>query len=935
LGAIRGDHRALFQCQGGGFNVKFLRRSLIRLLNLATGRSANQRLRDEIAEHLAFQTEENIRAGMLPAEARRQAALKLGSAEAIREHHHAEQSIPFIENLLFDLRYAIRMLRRSPGFSFIAIATIALGIGATTAIYSVIDATLLHPLPYPNPAELVRVQDDLPGVGAQDIGISVPEWRDLENSGIFQSVSVSGTGANVNLTGSAQPQRLSYKHVTPNYFAVFGVDAQLGRTFDPHDATPGFNLEAVISDGLWRREFGADPHILGKALLLDNDLYHVAGVMPSGFRDLGTTSGERNTEVWLAAGMAGLPFPPPQRGTRLQSRVVARMEPGLSIAAAQGRLDALVVSLKKQYPGDYPPQAKWTIRLTPLSESVVGGVRQSLILLFGAVALVLLISCVNVANLLLARASGRGREIAVRQALGAQRTRLIRQLLTETLLLFLLGGVAGFAILFCTQRLLLQLVPDSLPRLNEISVGWGVLVFAVAVSVAAGTIFGLAPAWFMSRVDLIGTLRQEGRGSSGSLGRSRTRQILVISELALSLVLMVAASLLLRSFWELYKAEPGFNPDRVMAIQTWLPGPNDPSADIYRTATQEAVLLREILRRSRSLPGVEEAAIGDETALPLGHSQPNPLPLVREVTREGVETMDNQAPVIDSPIVSPEYFHLLGMPLLRGRLFSDHDLEDTPQVAVINQAAARMYWPGKTGKGEDPLGKRVRLHLDSRELLNFAKPAWTTIVGVIADARTESLADAAIPQIYRSVYQHPAKSLAIFLRGQLDPSAILAQERSQIQSVDPQLPVFHAETLDDVLSTSLSVRRFSMEMVALFAATALLLAGLGTYGTISYVVNEQRREIAIRLALGAQRGNILKMVLRQGLGLAAAGAGLGVAGAFIVSHLMAGLLCGVSPTDLTTFAGVTLVLTTVALAASYIPALRAMRLDPITTLHSE
>jgi predicted permease len=458
-----------------------------------------------------------------------------------------------------------------------------------------------------------------------------------------------------------------------------------------------------------------------------------------------------------------------------------------------------------------------------------------------------------------------------------------------------------------------------------------VLAFALAVSVAAGTVFGLAPAWLVSRFDLIGTLRQEGRSSSGSLGRSRARQILVIGELALSLVLMVAAGLLLRSFWDLFAVQPGFNPDRVMAIQTWLPGPNDPTMDPYQTATQESVLLREILRRSRTLPGVEEAAIGDESSLPLGHSDPGRLPLIRE----GIETMDNQAPVIDSPIVSPEYFHLLGMPLERGRLFSDHDLEDTPQVAVINEAAARMYWPGKDGKGEDPIGKRVRLHLDTRGLLSTAPPAWTTIIGVIADARTESLAEAAIPLIYRSVYQRTSKEVTIFLRGQLDPSTLPAQVREQVQSVDATLPVFHAESLDDVLSTSLSVRRFSMEMVAFFAATALLLAGLGIYGTISYVVNEQRREIAIRLALGAQRGTILKMVLRRGLGMAAAGAGLGVAGALIVSHLMAGLLYGVSPTDLTTFAGVTLVLTTVALAASYIPALRAMRLDPITTLHSE
>jgi predicted permease len=531
-----------------------------------------------------------------------------------------------------------------------------------------------------------------------------------------------------------------------------------------------------------------------------------------------------------------------------------------------------------QFSEEYPPQAAWTIRLIPLSETVVGSVRQSLIMLFGAVGLVLLISCVNVANLLLARASARGREIAVRQALGAGRTRLIRQLLTESLLLFLLGGTTGFAILFCTRQFLLRLIPESLPHLNDISINWGVLGFAVAVSVTAGTIFGLAPAWVMSRVDLTGLLR----ASKGSSQRSRARRVLVISELALSLVLLVAAGLLLRSFWDLFKVQLGFNPERVMAVQSWLPVPNDPKTDIYGTATQESVLLREILRRSRTLPGVQEAAVGNVAALPLGHGRNdlNLFPLIRE----GHETKSNQVPMIDGSTVSPEYFHLLGMALLRGRPLTDQDLEDTPSVAVINEAAARTYWPN-----QEALGRRIRL--------DPAKPVWTTIVGVIADARTESLADAGIPQIYLNVYQRKAKDLVIFLRGQLDPVAISAQMRKQIQSVDAELPVFHAETLDDVLSASLSVRRFSMEMVALFAATALLLAALGIYGTISYLVNEQRREMAIRLALGAQRGNILKMVLYQGLGLAAAGAGVGLVGALIVSHLMAGLLYGVSPSD--------------------------------------
>jgi predicted permease len=904
--------------------LRFLRRFLIRLANFAIRRSADRRLQEELAEHLALQTEENLRAGMPPAEARRQAALKLGAAQAVRESHHAEQSLPLVENLLFDLRFALRMLQKSPGFSLIAIATIALGIGATTAIYSVIDATLLHPLPYPHPGELVRIEADFSGVGAHDVGISIPELRDLQNSGVFQYVSFCFHGSE-NVTGSAQPTHIAGATVSPSYFAVLGVKAASGRTFDPHDATPGANGEVILSDGFWKRAFGANPQIVGKNLRLDNDLFQIVGVMAAGFRDQGQTSEQVNTELWAADGFADRQQP--MRGTRLQYETIARLESGLSPEAAQERLDALAASLKKQYPADYPPQAEWTVRLIPLAETFVGNVRQSLILLFAAVGMVLLISCVNVANLLLARASGRTREIAVRQALGAQKARLIRQLLTESLLLFLLGGITGFVILFSAQRFLLRFVPKSLPHLNDISIHWGVLAFAMLVSAAAGTIFGLAPAWLMSRVDLTGALRREGRGSSGSRGHSRARQILVVSELALSLVLMVAAGLLLRSFRDLYKVPLGFSPSRVMAIETTLPNPNDPNTDIYRTATQEAVLLREIQRRNRMLPGVKEIAVSDTAGLPLGHGHEDLRP--RPLIREGENEKSSEPPLILTSIVTPNYFHLLGMTLLRGRLFVEQDLEDTPSVAVINQAAARLYWPGKDGKGEDPVGKRIRVR--SRG----AKTDWTTIVGVIADARTESLADAGTPQIYFDIYQRPAKFLVFYLRGQVDPAAIPTEVRTQIQAVDANLPVFHAETLSDALSSSLSVRRFSMEMVALFAATALLLAGLGIYGTISYVVNQQRREIAIRLALGAQRETILKMVLRRGFGLTAAGAGIGVAGAFIVSHLMAGLLFGVSADDLTTFAGVTFVLTAVALAASYIPALRAMHVDPIKTLHAE
>ncbi len=896
--------------------MRFLRRSLTRAANFAASRRGDQRWRDEMEEHLALQTAENVRAGMPPAEARRQAVLKFGAISAIREEYHDEQGLPFIDNLLQDVRYAWRQLAKSPGFAAVAILTMALGIGATTAIFSVVDATLLHPLTYPQPEQLVRIEDDLPGVGALNVGMSEPELKDFQRSGIFQYVSLAG-GGSVNLTGSSQPARIVFASVIPNYLALLGVKPELGRRFNPEDQTPGFTLEVVISDGLWKQAFGSDPHILGRSLRLDNDLYRVIGVMPPGFHDPGRTAELRHIELWAAAGFAGPPAPPPLRNSRLLLGGIARLKPSLTIAAAQSRVDALVAALQKQFPDDYPLESAWKVRLVPLKESVVGNVRQSLMLLLAAVGLVLLIGCANVANLLLARASARGREMAVRQALGAARKRLMRQLLTESLVLSLLGGIAGLAILFCTKGLLLQMIPESLPRVNEISINWSVMLFALTASVVAGMIFGLAPAWQTGRLDLTHMLKLEGRGSKGSVQQTDARRALVVAEFALSLVLMIAAGLLLRSFWDLYKVPLGFDPQRVMAVRTWLPVPNDPATDIYGSAAQEAPFLRELLRRGRALPGVEQAALGSDASIPLNHDRSR-SPLILE----GRDTKSTDAPMVERSDVSPEYFRLLGIPLLRGRLFNDMDNEKAPLVAVINEALARTYWPN-----EDALGKRVKL--------SPSKPQWITVVGVMADARTESLADAGVPQIYVDLYQTTQRDLAIFLRGQLDPATIPTGVREQVQSVNPELPVFGAQTLDDALAASLSQRRFAMEMVALFALTALLLAAMGIYGTISYVVSERTREIGVRLALGAQREQILAMVLRQGLGLAIAGAAVGLVAALIASHLVAGLLYGVRPTDPPTFAGVTLVLTAVALAASYIPARRAMRVDPLVALRSE
>lgn len=895
--------------------MRWVRRLRKRVGNFVAREQGDERWREEMEEHLALQTEANVRDGMPPDEARRQAVLKFGAVEALREDYHAEKGLPLLENLIQDLRYALRTIRKTPGFALVTILTMALGIGATTAIYSLVHATLLNPLKFPHPEKLVRVEDNLTGFGARDVGLSVPEWRDLQRSGIFRYVSLEG-GGSVNLTGSALPARILFEPVTPNYFALLGVKAELGRWFDPTDQTPGFTLEAVISDGLWKRAFGGNPQILGRSLRLDNDSYRVVGVMPPGFHDPGRTPDERQTELWLATGFGAYPGPPPVRSVRVGLREIARLEAGETIEGAQSRIDALVASLQKQYPADYPPEAAWKVRLIPLKESMVGSVKQPLLMLLGAVGLVLFIGCVNVANLLLARSSARGREMAVRQALGAGRRRLARQLLTESVLLSLAGGLAGCAILFAARGFLLRLVPESLPRLNDLAVDWSVLVFALAVSLAAGTLFGLAPALQAGRKDLTHKLKVEGRGSTGSQEQARTRRVLVVTEFALSLMLMIAAGLLLRSFWDLYRVQLGFNPRHVMSVRLWLPIPNDPKSDIYGTPAQEAPFLREVLRRCSLLPGVKEVAMGQTEAIPL-HHEPNLYP----VSVEGHDVRSSQLPMVQGASVSPDYFHLMGIPVDRGRVFTADDDEEAPMVAVVNESMARAFW-----SNEDPVGRQIRLG---------ARKAPIEVVGVVADARTESLETAQAPEVYLALLQRRDKELAIFLRGNLDAATIAEEVRAQVQSVDPELPVFGAMTLPDVVAGSLAQRRFSMELVLLFALIALLLAGLGIYGTISYLVSERTHEIGIRLALGAKPGTILQMVLRQGVELAVAGTVVGLTAALLAAHLLADLLYGVTPTDPATFVSVTVVLTAVALAACSIPAWRAMRVDPLVALRDE
>lgn len=827
-----------------------------------------------------------------------------------------------LEGLAQDLRYSLRGLLRAPGFAAVAMLTIALGIGATTAIFSVVHATLLRPLPYSKPEQLFTVEDDLPGMGATDVGLSEPEWQDLEHSGIFEHVSPAWFDEN-NLTGSSRPSRVRLLIVAPNYFALLGVKPKLGRAFHPQDHSPGLTLEAVISDGLWKRDFGGDPNVLGRSIRLDTDLYRIVGIMPRGFDSPGRSGEERNIDVWISTSFYGAPLPDhPPRNRRNLPTAIARIKSGLTPAEAQSRLDALTASLQQQYPIDYPVQGAWRVRLVPLQQTVAGNVRQPLILLLAAVSLVLLIGCVNVANLLLARASARSREVAIRQAIGAAPARLARQLLTESLCLSLVGGMVGIAMLFSMKSLLLRMVPESLPQLNEISINWVVLLFAIAVSLTTGAIFGLAPAWQIGQLDLNHALRVEGRSLTFSREQARTRRLLVVTEFALSLVLLTCSGLLLRSFKDLLNQRLGFDPQNVMSVRTRLPDPNDPAVDKYPTPSKEALFLHELLRRARSLPGVSEVAAGDSASVPLDQSQ-RQLNLIADghffFTIEGRNIERDRTPVAERSRVTPEYFQLLRMPLVHGRLFNDSDNDQSQQVAVVNEAFAQTYWPN-----ENPIGKAFKS--------TAARASWITVVGVVADARTNSIAESGVPQIYLSLYQSRAKRLAIFLRGQLDAGAIPEQMREQVQSLDPTLPVFAAQTLKQTVSASLAERRFSMEMVAWFALAALLLAALGIYGVISYLVNERAHEFGVRLALGADRRNILRLVLGQGLQLAIAGAAVGLAGALLVSHLMAGVLYGVKPTDPLTFVAVAALLLGIALLACLIPAWRATRADPMFAL---
>jgi len=824
-----------------------------------------------------------------------------------------------VGTLLQDVRYGLRMLVKKPTFTIVAVLTLALGVGANTAVFSIVNAVLLRSLPYRDPDRLVRIFFNKPGVGLRDVRFSKPELDDLQTrAGVFEDVTPIFEGSE-DLTGLQQPERLEGVNGSFSYFSMLGATPQIGRLFGPQDFALGFAPVVVISDGLWRRSFGADPNVVGRTLRLDNDSLTIIGVLPPRFRHPGpTVSGD--VEVFGAAGFSADPFPQPIRGNRVLGAGIGRLKPGLTLEQAQARLTAMAAQLRQDFPTDYPPQAQWTIEIQSLQETLVGKVRPMLLVLLGAVILIVFIVSLNIANLLLARASGRQQEMAVRLALGASHGRMVRQMLTEYMLLSLIGGVAGIATAVGTLGFILRFVPSNVPRLNEVRIDWVVLAFALLISILTGLIFGLAPALHSAKVALSSAIREGGRGSGYSAKTGRLRDVLIVSELAFAVILMVGAGLLLRTLRDLLRENPGFNPTQVVTANLQLPNPNDPKTDPYLDIPRRAAFDRELLRRMNAIPGVELAAV--TSALPTTNSNPN---AVGGLAIEGFATEDRP---VESSLdlraerirISPDYFKVLQATLLRGRSFTEGDEDGKQLVAIIDESTAHKYWPN-----QDPLGRRVRFARDS------TKP-WTIVVGIVKDIKSDGLDIDGVPHIYVSTYQDNSKRLSVVLRTSLPSPLLEPQIRHEIQSIDPGLPVFSVSSMDDVLDRSLASRRFSSDLVGGFAGLAVLLASIGIYGLLAYIVGQRSREIGIRMALGARRDDILRMFLRKGVALAGVGIVAGLVFSASTASMMASLLYGVRPHDPAVFLIVPLLLLAVAAVASYLPARRATKVNPMIAL---
>ena len=875
-------------------------------------------LREEVELHLAERAAELEAHGWTPEDARAEARRRFGNVTVTHEASREIWIPRFASELGQDARYAWRTALKSPGFTAVALLTLALGIGANIAIFTVVNAVLLRPLPFPQPERLVRVFADLNGTGAKDVGLSVSELDDLrDRSGLFDGVSVTFPVSTA-LRGSDRAERVEMLGTSFEYFRLLGVSAALGRTIEPSDAVPGFTEAAVISDGLWRRQFGADPLVIGRRILVDEDAYTIVGVMPPDFRHP-SHGASTDVEMWLAAGFKANPFPTPQRALRYVPGAIGRLKPGLTVQQAQQRLDAFVAELSRSYPTEYPAASRWSVRLESIQESWTGSVRPMLVVLLAAVAFVLLIVAVNLASLLVARSSARAKEIAIRRTMGASRARLVRQVLTESMLLSLAGGMSAVAVLMLAKESLLALMPADLPRLNEVQVDARVVALAFGLSLLTGILFGLTPALHASSADPNEDLKEGARGGSPTARQSRFRGSLVAVEIALSVVLLSAAGLLLHSFWNSMQSNPGFNPKQLMVARIWIPFPNNPEANHYRTVPPLAAMSHEVLRRALEVPGVQEAAMGGD----------NSVPLVSNTFRQPPFTLPDEPDSNDkqrttqTASVSPDYFHVLGIPVLRGRGFTEADTDKTKAVVVVSESFAKQY-----------LRKR-----DVGSRIGFAprrgfEPPTLEIVGVVGDVHADGLDAPAAPRVYFALYQRPANEMAIFLRGAPNSSATKQALAAAVQDVDPNLPVYGIRTMQEMMANSLERRRFVLTLMALFGTLAVFLASIGIYGVMAFAVGQRSQEFGIRVALGAEPRDILLLAFRPGVVLTGIGIAVGLLGGLGAARLMSSLLFGVAPYDPVTFGAVVAVLTFVALAACGIPARRALRMSPSIALRS-
>src|ERR1041385_731022 len=822
-----------------------------------------------------------------------------------------------MSTLARDLRYAFRAFRKSPGFTVAAILSLAIGIGANTAIFSITSALLLRPLPYKDSDRLVILWNSSPGLGITRDWFSSAQYFDIKNNHPgFEQVAVA-IGRNYNLTGQGEPERVGVVRTSSNLLSILGAQPAQGRLFTPEDDRYGGPNVAIMGYGLWARRYGSDPHMVGRHIIINTHDYEVIGVLPKSFslprEVMPTLDGSEQSDLLLP--MPQIPTLTTDRGHE-DYNIVAKLKPGVTLEQARAEMNTITARLRQDHPDVYPPNGHLTFMIVPLLEQVVGNVRHTLWLLLAAVACVLLIACVNVANLLLARAVGRQREVAIRTAVGASTGRIVRQLLTESILLALCGGVLGVLFAFISIHWTHVLGPKSVPRLAEISVRGDALWFTLLISIGSGILFGLAPALRSARVDLLPVLKDSDRGSAGASamwGRGNNlRRLLVVTELAISVVVLAAAGLLLRSLISLQHVDPGFNASNVLTLELTFSG------DKYKDQSVVRAVCRQLLENLERLPGAVTA--GGVSSLPLSNMDAwGPITVEGRVLPPGERFIN-----ADERVVAGHYFETMQIPLIKGRLFNDQDTPDKPMVAVVDEYMAQQLWPN-----QDPMGKRVSFG----DLA--AKPVWTTVVGVVGRIKQDTLDSNPRVALYIPHSQFTSRLLNIVLRTTTDPASLTAAVGHELHEVDHDLPLYGVVTMDQRVAESLSRRRFTAVLLTVFAGFALSLAAIGIYGVMAYLVIQGTREIGIRMALGATQRTVLRLVVKQGMMLALGGVVVGLIASFAFSRLVSSLLYGVTSSDPLTFASITVLLLIVALIASYIPARRAARIDPMISLRGE